>query len=220
MFLNLSGIVHSLLFLTVILSSVLQIKLILKRLRSPKVSRGDATSGLHRGYFLASLTGFILLMSYGFVTEELNYYLIVTRAIALVILIVKFFLLWLDTRNTEDTGLFALSLIATTAVFTFILVGDLREFLLNYKEVLKASIFVHGFFVCLAIYLQGEKVRSLRNLGGLSMGAQVLSLFKDVSSVVFAIAMGSADGFPMLVTNIGFMFSRTHIFKVAKCIEK
>ena len=220
MFLDISGVIHSLLFFSVIVSSIVQIDLVIKRLKSPNVTTGSATTGLYRGYYLATLLGFSLFMIFGFITEKPNYYLVFTRALALVVLVVQLFLFWFDTKNKEDTVLFTLGLLSTTAIFIFAFIGDIRATLVNYRDIFRVLIFIHGAYVCFVIYMQGEKIKELRCLGGLSIRAQILNLFKDVSSVIFAVAMGLSDGLPIFITNFGYLLSRRHIFKVAKCIEK
>lgn len=196
---HLSGIINSAIFLLTIGGLWAQLQMVWRRnqaQREGQLSEGT-TAVLSLNQFVSSYLAFFSFFLYGACLERFNHYLVWTRLTASLLTLA---VLWEIMRARRDRTS-ALSFIVC-AVLLFVLPGILQ---LNADAAVWCRGVSQGLIVIAAIILaQGYThqivlIRQSGRTGAVSIRMHQFFLLKDLSTVVFAVAMGLRTGWPLLL---------------------
>ena len=173
-----------------------QLRIIFQRKKSPNLSEGASeVVSLNRtlASFMAFFANFLLGISY----DNFDFYLVGTRSIALILLLLTFFEIFKDRKNISSLlvlfgtlfALFTVSLIATYD--RNILISHLA--LAKSYSVFAACMLAQGYIH--QIYL----LRKSKKIGGLSVLSFKLYLTKEITMIAFALTLGFDNGWPLLL---------------------
>jgi peptidoglycan/LPS O-acetylase OafA/YrhL len=194
---HLIGIISALLSILASAGLATQVRLLWKRHRERQEGQ-SISEGLSLNRFVTSFIVFLALFTYGGLLDPFNHYLAWPRVIGICIVLL---ILWIIFRDRKCRG----------SAWSFI--GCLSAFLISAlvvafeRPIEDPNMIVLPTLVVVVslLYLQGgivqiQMIRRSRKTGGLSYGMHLLFVLKDISLVVFAIAMGARDGWPILFT--------------------
>ena len=173
-----------------------------KRSKAWSVSKAEAdrpTAVLSLNQLTSSYLAYYSFLVYGAVVEEFNHYLVWTRLLAVLLLSAILFELWRDRRDRA-------SMLVLAIVFAFNLFAIWPVFVAPHQMSALRELF-QGLIVLLTIILgqgyihQVFSIRRTRSTGAVSQRMYVLILMKDISGMVFGIAMSLRDGWPIILLN-------------------
>ena len=197
---HLSGIISAALFLLTALGFWVQIKLIWKRKRDFEqgiLTTESISEALSLKRFWTAFLGFYSFMVYGFCLEYFNHYLVWTRLIACLLVVVIVYEIYRDRRDRESTIVFWGCSLAT--ILSLVLMVGMRDLAVDLKSYSAILILVVTALLAYGYVNQVSIIWKLRRTGAVSVHSHQLILAKDISTIVFAIAMGLHNGWPILV---------------------
>lgn len=191
------GIVSAVLVAVSTVGIGLQLQKILKR----RVVGGViATQGLSLVRFSTSFLAFFSMFLYGLTLEAFNHYLVWPRVLALAMLLAILFEIWRDRRNGTAMAVLGGGL-ALVAVAVYLSATE-------YRLVVHQAGLTHALVICSALLLmqggvaQIMQIRRTGETGALSLPMHQLFFLKDASSILFAIVMGFANGWPVFAFHL------------------
>ncbi|MGI9310927.1 MAG: hypothetical protein ACR2P7_05245 [bacterium] len=199
---HLAGIASAFFLLLSLTGLALQVRFIQRRKR--RFARGELgderpTSILSLNRFFASYFGFYALMMYGLCLERVNHYLVWPRLIAAGLVLIILYDIMIDRRG-------AVAKIVFHASVALLLSAALVR-MMDADALARAVVAVQALvLLSTALFLQGAthqivKVRRAGRTGALSLFMHQLFFVKDFATLLFALAMGLAQGWPLLLFN-------------------
>ncbi len=157
------------------------------------------TSTLSLNRFSATYLGYYALFAYGLCLARLNHYLVWPRVLALLLTLAILHAIMADRKSPVPAGVFAVGVVLFLASPLIRLLGAGA---LAYSVLAAQGLVV----MATALFLQGAvhqviKIRRAGRTGGLSLPMHQLFFLKDVSTILFGLAMGVRDGWPLLLFN-------------------
>ena len=207
---HVAGIISMILFLFDLAGKGAQLREVWKRKRPTLPDHwrsGDtAITDCHRPTAVLSMNFFTmvflssyLLVIYGFSLPRFNHYLVWSRLIASVFVLMILYEIMIDRRTRGATAIFWTCATA--------LAGGL-VILSNYRAVaIQAIIVPQVLMVVIAVILsQGNLhqiliIRRTRRTGAVSLRSGQLVILKDLGTVAFAVTMGLAAGWPIILVS-------------------
>jgi uncharacterized protein with PQ loop repeat len=197
---HVSGIIAAILAVFALSGLVVQIRLIWQRKRltdAGELLNERPTAVLSVNRFMTSFLAWYCFMIYGATMQRFNHYLVWPRAAAVVLTLTVMFELMIDRRQKRVTGAFILCAALAAAGFALVIIRP---------PITPMSRHASQAFVCFVtvIFAQGgiAQLRSIRRsgrTGGLSLAMHQLFFVKDLGTAIFALSMGLADGWPVLL---------------------
>lgn len=195
---HLTGLVSALLSTIASAGLAVQTRLLWQR-RRQGTSNGQATSAvLSINRFVTSYIIFLAMYTYGGLLKPFNHYLVWPRVLGIVMVLSILFQIFWD-RRCITSGLALGGSIATflASILILPLIGPLENpnpIILPLLVIIVGMIYLQGGFI------QINLIRRSRSTGGLSKPMHTLFVYKDLSLVIFALAMGWQTGWPILFT--------------------
>jgi len=196
---HITGIVSSIIFLLTIAGLWSQLRFIYLRKRSPALGDGlrAPTAVLSLNQFVSSFLAFFSFFVYGACLARFNHYLVWTRLAASLLTLLVLLEIMLDRKSAGSVASFA-------ACFLLLLMVPA---LLAWNPRLAASgrTASQGLIVLVTIVLaqgylhQVLLMRQTGRTGAVSLRMHQCFLLKDVATVAFAMTMGLAAGWPLLL---------------------
>ena len=206
---HLAGIVSTVLFLMDLFGKALQLQEVWKRKKQLPLSANlgpasDAdverpTAVLSLNLFTMIFTSSYLVFVYGFSLPKFNHYLVWSRLVASIVVLMIIYEIMLDRKSWRASAAFwscAVALLGGVVVLS-----AFRAF------AVKAAI-VPQFLVVLiaAILAQGNAhqismIRHTRSTGAISLPSRQLVVLKDFGTIAFGLTMGLAVGWPLIISS-------------------
>ncbi len=190
------GVAISLLFVLTAYALFDQLNAIYKRKKDTSLNdRASDVISLNRA--LGSYAGFFANFLLGLSYQNFDYYLVVTRAVAIVFLLVTFFEILIDRKDKGSYFVFILALVSFTS-FSLLAFFN-REFLVGSLSYVKAYAVFATLFLCQGYVHQIHLVRKHQKIGGLSVLSFQLYLVKEISMIAFGLTLGFSNGWPIVL---------------------
>lgn len=197
---HITGLVSSAIFLLTIGGLWAQLGLVWRR-RQRAALDGEATERptavLSVNQFVSSFLAFFSFFLYGACLELFNHYLVWPRLAAAILTLAVLFEILRDRRNAIATTAFSgCTLLLTGASLLLAIVPGAAEWGRTFSQAL--------IVVVTAVLAQGYLhqvllIRRTGRTGGVSSRLHQFLLWKDIATMAFALTMGTATGWPVLL---------------------
>ena len=147
---------------------------------------------------VSAFVAFFCYLAYGASFDPPNYYLVLTRVPAC--LLVTYILFEISKDRGSAAKVAFLSVLVVQGVFLLIEVFD-GALIHTWKEGLKVVVLLSAVVIGQGQLHQITNVVRSKSTGAISFRARTLNLMKDISTLVFAASMGTSDGWPLIVAN-------------------
>jgi uncharacterized protein with PQ loop repeat len=196
---HVTGLISALTFLLTISGLWSQLQLVWKRKRDFLEDAGKErpTAVLSLNQFVSSFLGFFSFFLYGACLPRFNHYLVWPRLVASILTLMVLFEMMRDRRERFATAAFA-SCVA-------LLIGSPMLFLAHPAAAAWGRLLSQGLVVVVTIVLaqgylhQVVLIRQTGRTGAVSLRMHQFFLLKDLATIAFALAMGLAAGWPLLL---------------------
>lgn len=208
-FLTTSGAVHLVVFVLTLSGIWAQIAKVISRRSGVDVEH--ATVGICTGYIFWQFTVFALFGVYGLICHELNLVLFASRTLAAASALLL--LVLIAARSGGKREVFA-SVCAVAILVFFALVFSrpaFVEFLKLHVPYFRIILSVASCLLVTSLYWQHQKLITSRRWGGVSKTSHRLFFLKDLSAIVFGLAMGLEEGWPLILSNSGLAIVRAKL---------
>jgi uncharacterized protein with PQ loop repeat len=200
LFYHITGSVQALIFFFSLAALLVQANAIRARKQVSAVNKSiGSTDVLSINLILSSFCAFFSYLLYGASLERFNYYLVLTRVPACLITIYLVFEISLDRKTLWSRVCFWGCSVAFAGVCVALAIdqGSFQGF---------HRILSNFVVVCGVLMLQGQahqifSIVRAKSTGAISFRARFLNVLKDLSTVLFAVAMGVRDGWPIILVN-------------------
>ncbi len=197
---HITGLVSAVIFLLTVSGLWAQLRLVWQRAASFREGQGAgerATSVLSLNQFVSSYLAFYSFFLYGACLPRFNHYLVWPRLVAGLLTLAVIFEIMRDRRELRATVSFA--------ACVGCLIGS-PVLLLSHPEAARWGQFVSQALVVVVtvILAQGYAhqiflIRQTGRTGAVALRMHQYFFLKDISTIAFALAMGFAEGWPLLL---------------------
>lgn len=196
---HLTGFISSVIFLLTIGGLWEQLRVVWRRSHDQREGRlGEGTTAvLSLNQFVSSYLAFFSFFLYGACLTRFNHYLVWTRLAATLLTLAVLYEIMRSRRDRTATLSFA-----TCAVLLFVLPGILlfnADAAAWCRGVSQALIAVATVILAQGYTHQIVLIRQSGRTGAVSIRMHQFFLLKDISTIVFALAMGLRAGWPLLL---------------------
>lgn len=196
---HVTGFINSVIFLLTIGGLWAQLRIVWRRnheRREGRLAEGT-TAVLSLNQFVSSYLAFFAFFLYGACLERFNHYLVWTRLAASLLTLA---VLWEIMRARRERA--AVLSFTLCAVLLFVLPGVLlwhADAAVWCRSISQAMIVVATVILAQGYTHQIVLIRQSGRTGAVSIRMHQFFLLKDISTVVFALAMGLRTGWPLLL---------------------
>lgn len=196
MFYTVAGIINTAFILLSLVGVWAQLRKVRVRRRAG-AANGAATDILSLNQFTVSFLAYLSFFVYGYTIQPFNHFIVWPRLLASVLVLLILREIWTDRRSRAATTALALAGLA--------LLCALAELVWGQRHVDEGRVLASAMIVAItALLAQGYAHQILLiwrsgRTGAVSLRMSQLILLMDVSTVVFAFAMGLHLGWPLLL---------------------
>ena len=187
------------------------------QLSKVKKTTGKASQSLSINQFSSSFFAFYANFIFGLSLQEFNHYLVWTRSGALLLLLVILWRIWSDRHSTASYYAFFGAAIAIALGFVAMLFRPFPTL---------ATFGTNGFMVVVALILvqgtvhQWLVIRREKTIGALSESMILSIIFKDITTLAFALTMPFAAAWPLIFMNGASLLSRGFLWLTMKNLAR
>ncbi len=197
---HVTGLISSAIFLLTLSGLWAQLRLVWQRERqvdSVIAANQRPTAVLSVNQFVSSFLAFFSFFLYGACLERFNHYLVWPRLAASLLTLAVLFEIVRDRRERVAAVAFiGCSLLMATASVLLVVIPAAAE----WGRTISQSLIVAATVVLTQGYLhQVWLIRQTGSTGGVSARLHQCFFWKDVSTIVFALTMGTASGWPLML---------------------
>ena len=196
MFYTVAGFINTAFILLSVAGVFAQLNKIWQRRRLPSQSAG-ATEILSLNQFSVSFLAYLSFFVYGYTIQPFNHFIVWPRLLASLVVLLILREIWRDRRSTSAT----FGTVAATVSLLAALAGLIWGQRFVDEGRLLASIMITAITLLLAQGYAHQILLIWRSgrTGAVSLPMSQLILLMDISTIVFACAMGLAQGWPLLL---------------------
>lgn len=163
--------------------------------------------------YLAYLSFFI----YGYSIEPFNHYIVWPRLIASVLVLMILFEIWQDRKSPHALASFGFACLSLTlAVFGLVVAETITD---QGKYISTTIIVVVSILIAQGYYHQIKLIWRSGQTGAVDLKMSQFILMMDISSIAFAISMGLAQGWPLLLLATTSGITKVIIMYLFKWVE-
>ncbi|WP_281556800.1 hypothetical protein [Thalassomonas sp. RHCl1] len=195
------GFVNSLFILLSLYGVYLQLKKIRQRKALPHAP-GSVTRVLSIRQFVVSFLAYLSFYIYGYSIEPFNHFIVWPRLIAASLLLAVLYHIWHDRRNRPArAGLITAMIFYLLAMagFAASLLFDSWHFYDHSKNISSILILLITLFLAYGYYAQIRLIVLNGATGAVELKMSQMILLMDISTIAFALSMGLANGWPLLL---------------------
>ncbi|WDE03728.1 hypothetical protein SG34_020425 [Thalassomonas viridans] len=195
------GTLNSLFIIASLYGIYLQLKKIRRRKARPH-NPGEVTQILSVRQFLVSFLAYLSFYVYGYSIEPFNHFIVWPRLIAASLVLAVLYHIWHDRRSSDSrAGLTTATLCYALAMAGFMasLIFDSWHFYDHSKNISTALILIITLFLAYGYYAQIRLIRINGSTGAVELKMSLMILLMDISTIAFALSMGLANGWPLLL---------------------
>lgn len=196
MFYTVAGIINTAFILLSLIGVWAQLRKVWRR-RSAGAANGAATDILSLNQFTVSFLAYLSFFVYGYTIQPFNHFIVWPRLLASVLVLLILREIWTDRRSRAATTGLALACLTLLCALAGLVWGQ--------RHVDEGRVLASAMIVAItALLAQGYAHQILLiwrsgRTGAVSLRMSQLILLMDVSTVVFAFAMGLHLGWPLLL---------------------
>ncbi|NQY38124.1 MAG: hypothetical protein HRT37_24890 [Alteromonadaceae bacterium] len=195
------GTLNTLFIFVSLYGVLLQLKKIWLR-KSQHSSKSGVTDVLSTKQFFVSFLAYLSFFIYGYSIEPFNNFIVWPRLIASILVLLILFEIWQDRRDKQSSGtLLATGIIFTLSVFGLFVSLTYQELRLeDHSKIISASlIVVITLFLAYGYYAQIKLIWLNGKTGAIELKMSQTILMMDISTIAFALTMGTETGWPLIL---------------------
>ncbi|WDE13466.1 hypothetical protein [Thalassomonas haliotis] len=195
------GLTNSLFILLSLYGIYLQLKKIRQRKARPR-NPGTATQILSIRQFVVSFLAYLSFYIYGYSIEPFNHFIVWPRLVAASLVLAVLYHIWHDRRNRPARA----ALVTAAACYVLAAAGFVASLLFerwhfndHSKNIATGLILAITLFLAYGYYAQIKLIIVNGATGAVELKMSQMILLMDVSTIAFALSMGLASGWPLLL---------------------
>lgn len=165
--------------------------------RRPGAARGETTAVLSLNQLTVSFLAYYCFFVYGYTIEPFNHYIVWPRLLAALLVLLILVELWRDRRSRRAAAVLLLAAAALAAGLAGLVWGqrysDQGRVVASTLIVAITALIAQGYAHQIALIWRSGRT------GAVSLRMSQFILMMDLSTIAFALAMGLADGWPLLL---------------------
>ncbi len=193
---TITGFINSILIIVSLVGVYAQLKTIWDR-KQQNASIGEVTSLLSLNQFSVSFLAYLSFFIYGYSISPFNHYIVWPRLTAALLVGMILFEIWRDRKTKASFVTFTIALalicLATIGLWMGKTIADQGRYISTTLIVVISVMIAQGY------YHQIKLIYNSGSTGAVNIRMSQFILLMDVSTIVFALTMGFADGWPLLV---------------------
>lgn len=194
-----TGFINSILIIVSLVGVYAQLKTIWVR-KQQNSSCGEATSLLSLNQFSVSFLAYLSFFIYGYSISPFNHYIVWPRLTAALLIGMILFEIWRDRKTKASFVTFTIALalicLATIDLWLGKTIADQGRYISTTLIIVISVMIAQGY------YHQIKLIYNSGSTGAVDIRMSQFILLMDVSTIAFALTMGFADGWPLLVLAI------------------
>lgn len=155
------------------------------------------TELLSLNQFTVSYLAYLSFFIYGYSIEPFNDYIVWPRLIATLLVGIILFEIWLDRRNTASCYMVIFALLSLILALAGLFFGE--SVLDQGRKISTAIILVISILIAQGYYHQIRLIIKSGKTGAIDLKMSQFILLMDISTMAFALSMGIANGWPLMV---------------------
>ncbi len=192
---NLAGTLNAALVLLSLLGIASQIRTI--RLRKADPSIRAKTQRLSLNQFSSSFLSYFAVFVYGYSIVPFNHYIVWSRLIACLLMLVIIYEIWHDRRTALSRGVLAVTVLAMVlGLFGLLFGGRYSD---EGRHISTVLILANAVILAQGGVHQIRVILNAGDTGALDLRMNLFILLMHGSTILFALIMGLANGWPLLV---------------------
>tara|TARA_Y100001973_G_scaffold82089_1_gene121274 strand:- start:64 stop:756 length:693 start_codon:yes stop_codon:yes gene_type:complete len=196
---TITGFINSILIIVSLVGVYAQLKTIWFR-KQQNSSSGEATSLLSLNQFSVSFLAYLSFFIYGYSISPFNHYIVWPRLTAALLVGMILFEIWRDRKTKASFVTFTIALalicLATIGLWLGKTIADQGRYISTTLIIVISVMIAQGY------YHQIKLIYNSGSTGAVDIRMSQFILLMDVSTIAFALTMGFADGWPLLVLAI------------------
>lgn len=193
---TITGFINSILIIVSLVGVYAQLKTIWDR-KQQNASIGEVTSLLSLNQFSVSFLAYLSFFIYGYSISPFNHYIVWPRLTAALLVGMILFEIWRDRKTKASFVTFTIALalicLATIGLWMGKTIADQGRYISTTLIVVISVMIAQGY------YHQIKLIYNSGSTGAVNIRMSQFILLMDVSTIAFALTMGFADGWPLLV---------------------
>tara|TARA_Y100001963_G_C6641710_1_gene381315 strand:- start:64 stop:756 length:693 start_codon:yes stop_codon:yes gene_type:complete len=193
---TITGFINSILIIVSLVGVYAQLKTIWDR-KQQNASIGEVTSLLSLNQFSVSFLAYLSFFVYGYSISPFNHYIVWPRLTAALLVGMILFEIWRDRKTKASFVTFTIALalicLATIGLWMGKTIADQGRYISTTLIVVISVMIAQGY------YHQIKLIYNSGSTGAVNIRMSQFILLMDVSTIAFALTMGFADGWPLLV---------------------
>lgn len=193
---TITGFINSILIIVSLVGVYAQLKTIWDR-KQQNASIGEVTSLLSLNQFSVSFLAYLSFFIYGYSISPFNHYIVWPRLTAALLVGMILFEIWRDRKTKASFVTFTIALalicLATIGLWMGKTIADQGRYISTTLIVVISVMIAQGY------YHQIKLIYNSGSTGSVNIRMSQFILLMDVSTIAFALTMGFADGWPLLV---------------------
>ncbi|RUO55934.1 hypothetical protein [Pseudidiomarina homiensis] len=214
---TLTGLLNSILIVVSLIGVYAQLKTIWVR-KQQNTSTGEATSLLSLNQFSVSFLAYLSFFVYGYSIYPFNHYIVWPRLTAALLVGMILFEIWRDRKTKASFVTFTVALALVCLATIGLLLG--KTIADQGRYISTTLIIVISVMIAQGYYHQIKLIYNSGNTGAVNIRMSQFILLMDVSTIAFALTMGFADGWPLLVLAITSAITKLVIMYLFRWVRK
>lgn len=192
----LTGALNSAFILLSVLGVGAQLRRILQRKRDPATA-AEPTAVLSLNQFSVSLLAYFGFFVYGYSLQPFNHYIVWPRLLACLVVLLILREIWRDRRSRAAAIVYGSAIVLVLAGLAGLLFGS--RFVDHGRQVSAILLVVVTVLLAQGYAHQIALIWRAGRTGAVSLRMSQFILLMDCSSIAFGLAMGLAEGWPLLL---------------------
>jgi len=214
---NFFGLINTT-FIFISLYGVLsQVKTIWRRKRNKSLD-GTPTELLSINQFTVSFLAYLSFFIYGYSIEPFNHYIVWPRFIASALVGIILYEILMDRRNKSSVLSFIVMLLSFAVAIAGLFYGE--TYADEEKQVSTLIILIISLLIAQGYFHQIKLIIKSGDTGAVDLKMSQFIFMMDVSTIAFALSMGLATGWPLMVLAITSAITKLIIMYLFKWVDK
>ena len=174
-----------------------QLRTVLKRKTQQLSPKESATAQLSLNQFFVSFLAYFSFFVYGYSIEPFNHYIVWPRLIAAFLVAMILYQIWHDRKNKASRLVLVIAVISLLLGGVGLFWGE--RYVDHGRWISTCLILVISLLIAQGYYHQIRLIVSSGVTGAVNLKMSQLIFVMDLSTIAFALSMGLANGWPLMV---------------------
>lgn len=185
--------------------------------RKHQRTHGGATELLSLNQFMVSYLAYFSFFIYGYSIEPFNHYIVWPRLLATFLVGIILYEIWLDRKTKASLAIILTALVSMLMGILGLIYGD--TFIDEGRYVSTTIILIISVLIAQGYYHQIKLIIKSGSTGAVDLKMSQFILMMDISTIAFALSMGLANGWPLMVLAITSATTKLVIMYLFKWVK-